>query len=265
MKRFTRRGLGLLAPLLLAGPARSQTPPITVFAGAGLRDALQAQEQTWRAAGGAPLRFVFAASSALARQLEQGAEAELFLAADEEWMAYAERNATIAPGTRRLALTNQLVLILPATTPDAIAVSLQPGSATDLAGLLDRNGRWATGDPVHVPIGRYAEAALRSLGQWDALASRLAPGATVRESLVLVERGEAAFGIVYRSDALVSRGVRVAASFPEGTHHPVRFLFALTPRGVRDPRAVALLDHLVAPASAPVWERFGFTPIGAAP
>jgi molybdate transport system substrate-binding protein len=167
-------------------------------------------------------------------------------------------------GTRRAVLTTELVLVTPAGAPAfAARVVLDPavpGGATDLAALLGPRGRWATGDPAHTPIGRYVEAALRSLGQWEALLPRLARGDTVRAALVLVERGEAGFGVVYRSDVVASRAVREETVFAPATYPPVRFVFGLTPRGAGDPRARGLLDFLASPTAAAVWRRHGFTP-----
>lgn len=266
-RRAALRATPLAAAALLPGPARAQPAPLVVFAGGTLQDALRDLEPAWRASGGPPLRFSFAASSALARQLEQGAQADLFLSADEAWMDYAERTGGVAPGTRRAVLTTDLVLVAPAAAPAfparVVLDPAAPGGATDLAALLGPRGRWATGDPAHTPIGRYVEAALRSLGQWEALLPRLARGDTVRAALVLVERGEAGFGIVYRSDVVASREVREEAVFAPATHPPVRFVFGLTPRGAGGVHARALLDFVAGPAAAPVWRRHGFTPLGA--
>lgn len=271
MARMTRRAATLAALVAPIVPqmAAAQAAPLTVFAGGTLQDALRELEPAWRDAGGPPLRFSFAASSALARQLEQGAVADLFLSADEAWMDYAERTGGVAPGTRRAVLTTELVLVAPASAPAfPTRIVLDPtasGGATDLVALLGPRGRWASGDPAHTPIGRYVEAALRSLGQWDALLPRLARGDTVRAALVLVERGEAGFGVVYRSDVVASRAVREEAVFAPATYPPVRFVFGLTQRGAGDPRARGLLDFLASPAAAPVWRRHGFTPIGPTP
>ena len=249
----------LLAP---AGAARAQdAAPLTVFAAASLQDALRAIEPAWRAAspGNPPLRLSFAASSALARQIEQGAPADLFASADEPWMDYLQQRNLIAPETRASPLANALVLVAPA---NGAARPLALGRGTDLAALLGPDGRLATGDPAHVPVGRYAQAALEWMGQWQALSPRLARADNVRSALLLVERGEAPLGIVYATDARSSRGVRVLGTFPVGSHPPVTYPFAVTRRAEADPRARTLLAFLTGPATEEVWGRFGFSRAG---
>lgn len=250
---------------LLSAPARAPSAraaaPLTVFAAASLQDALRAIEPAWRAAspGDPPLRFSFAASSALARQIEQGAPADLFASADEHWMDYLERRDLIAPGTRASPLANALALVAPADSA-ARPVALDRG--TDLLALLGPNGRLAVGDPAHVPAGRYAQAALDWIGQWPALSPRLARADNVRSALLLVERGEAPLGIVYATDARASRGVKVVGTFPVGSHPPVTYPFALTRRAEADARARALLAFLSGPATEEAWRGFGFSRAG---
>ncbi|MBL6453753.1 molybdate ABC transporter substrate-binding protein [Belnapia sp. T6] len=250
----------LLATLLaMPGLARAQgQPPLTVFAAASLQDALRALEPAWRAASaeGAPLRLSFAASSALARQIEQGAPADLFLSADEPWMDYLAERRLILPETRVSPLGNALVLVAPA---DARQGPVALGRGTDLAALLGPGGRIATGDPAHVPAGRYAQAALDWMGQWGALAPRLARADNVRSALLLVERGEAPLGIVYATDAVASRGVKLVGTFPAESHVPITYPFALTVRQPPHPQARALLAFLAGPDAAGTWQRFGFT------
>lgn len=238
----------------LSGPARAQDAP-TVFAAASLTDALRALGQDWAARGNPAPRFSFAASSALARQIEQGAPADLFMSADEEWMTYLQQSDLIVGDTRASPIGNALVLVAPADV--ARPVALERG--TDLRALLGPNGRIATGDPAHVPVGRYARAALTWMGQWDAIAPRLARADNVRAALLLVERGEAPFGIVYATDAAASRGVRVVGTFPIASHTPVTYPFALTHRAAANPQARALLAFLTGPEARPTWQRFGFS------
>lgn len=244
----------LAALLLLPGLARGQDAA-TVFAAASLTEALRALGAQWAAHGHPAPRLAFAASSALARQVEQGAPADLFLSADEPWADYLEQRGLLAPGSRRSALGNALVLVAPAGP--ALPVALARG--TDLAALLGPAGRIATGDPAHVPVGRYAQAALTWLGQWEALAPRLARADNVRAALLLVERGEAPFGIVYATDAAASAGVRVVGRFPAESHPPITYPFALTRRAAGNAEARALLGFLAGPEAAPTWLRFGFT------
>jgi molybdate transport system substrate-binding protein len=256
---------GLLAAGLLAIPrlAHAQSSPLTVFAAASLQDALRALEPAWREAakGNPPLRFSFAASSALARQIAQGAPADLFASADEPWMDWLAERGLIEPASRVSPIGNALVLIGPTDRAPPSEPTLARGG-TDLRRLLGEGGRMAVGDPAHVPAGRYARAALEWLGQWEALAPRLARADNVRAALLLVERGEAPLGIVYATDAAASRTVRVLGTFPPASHPPIAYPFALTKAAAGDARARALLAFLTGPASAATWRRFGFALAG---
>ena len=244
-----------LLPLVFGVRPAGAREPATVFAAASLTEPLRALAQDWQARGHPVPRLVFAASSALARQIEQGAPADLFLSADEPWMDYLAQRGLILDASRVSPIGNALVLITPANQPRQ--VTLAPG--TDLLALLGPRGRLATGDPAHVPVGRYAQAALGWLGQWDALSPRLARADNVRSALVLVERGEAPFGIVYATDAAASRAVAIAGTFPPGSHPPITYPFAVTRRAAGSAEAHALHAHLAGPASADAWHRFGFS------
>ena len=244
----------LLPLIALAGAARAQEA-LTVFAAASLTDALRDLGGQWAARGHAAPRFSFAASSALARQIEQGAPADLFMSADEAWANYLQERSLLANATRSSPLGNALVLIAPANA----ARSMELVRGSDLAALLGPTGRIATGDPAHVPVGRYAQAALTWMGQWAALAPRLARADNVRAALLLVERGEAPLGIVYATDAAASAGVRVIGTFPAESHEPVTYPFALTRRAEGNAQARALLAFLTGPEAAPAWQRFGFS------
>jgi molybdate transport system substrate-binding protein len=242
----------ILAPLQV----RAQTPPpstITVFAAASLTDAMKDISNLWVKAGHAAPRLSFASSSTLARQIEQGAPVNVFASADEKWMDYLVKANMIAAGTRADLLGNDLVLIVPATHP--IHVKIGPGF--DLSALLGPNGRLSVGDPAHVPAGIYAEQALRKLGLWDKIAPHLAPAADVRSALLLVERGEAPAGIVYGTDAAISKAVAVAGVFPASSHDPVTYPFALTKAGDTK-EARAFLAFLSTPAARAVWVKRGF-------
>ena len=225
-----------------------------VFAAASLQDALRGIGQDWAARGHALPRFAFAASSALARQVVQGAPADLFLSADEAWMDYLQQRDLIVPETRVSPVGNALVLIAPAQRARPVAL----GRGTDLAALLGPDGRLAAGDPAHVPAGRYAQAALEWMGQWPAIRPRLARADNVRAALLLVERGEAPLGIVYATDPAARRGARVIGTFPPESHPPITYPFALTRRAAGDAQARALLAFLAGPDAAPGWRRFGF-------
>lgn len=249
-----RRHLLALCAALASSPARA-ADPVTVMAAASLTDALQALGSAWAARGHPAPRFVFAASSTLARQIEQGAPADLFASADEPWMDYLQQRGLIVPDSRTSPLGNRLVLVAPSNQPGDVA--LAPG--VDLLARLGAQGRLATGDPASVPVGKYAQAALTKLGAWDAVMPRLARAASVRAALLLVERGEAPLGIVYATDAAASKGVRVVGTFPEDTHPPVSYPFALTRRGGDQTEAQALLAFLTGPDAAPVYRSLGFS------
>jgi molybdate transport system substrate-binding protein len=195
----------------------------------------------------------FASSSTLARQIEQGAPANLFASADERWMDYLAGKQLIVPETRKDLLGNELVLVVPADKPQHVTI----GPNFDLVGMLGSNGRVATGDPAHVPVGIYAEQALKKLGIWDAVTPRLARADDVRSALLLVERGEAPAGIVYATDAAVSKAVMVAGVFPADSHDPISYPFAVTKAG-DTPEARALMSFLAGQQARAIFVKRGF-------
>lgn len=226
LRRTALLMLLLAAPAI--APAIAQTkPPVVVFAAASLTDVLRDLDAPWQAAGHAPMKLTFASSSTLARQIEQGAPANLFASADEQWADYLDTRNLLAPGTRRTLLTNDLVLVVPKDRARTVAI----GPGLDLTALLGPDGRIATGDPAHVPVGIYAQQALTKLGLWDQAAPRLARAPDVRSALLLVERGEAPAGIVYSTDAAASSGVALAGTFPADTHDPITYPFAVVRAG----------------------------------
>jgi molybdate transport system substrate-binding protein len=243
----------LLFLLLLLAPLRAQAQTLTVFAAASLTNAMQDISALWVKAGHAAPVMSFDSSSTLARQIEQGAPANVFASADEKWMDYLAKANLIAPGTRHDLLGNDLVLIVPANHP--VHVDIGPGF--DLLALLGPDGRLSTGDPAHVPAGIYAEQALRKLGLWDKVSAHIAAAPDVRSALLLVERGEAPAGIVYSTDAAVSKAVMIAGVFPESSHDPVTYPFAVTKAG-DDAEAKAFLAFLSTPAAREVWVKRGF-------
>jgi len=259
MQRRTLLATLLSAPVAapaLPRPARAQAP-LTIFAAASLQDAMRAQAEAWQGAGHPAPRMSFASSSTLARQIEQGAPADLFASADEQWMDYLAQRNLIRPETRRATLGNSLVLVAP---PDqAKPVELSKG--TDLLARLGPDGRLAVGDPAHVPAGLYARQALTSLGLWQSVESRLARADNVRAALLLVERGETPLGIVYGTDARVAK-VAVVGTFPADSHPTITYPLALTRLAKGKPEADALLDFLTGPEAAPRWRKFGFTLAG---
>jgi molybdate transport system substrate-binding protein len=245
------RFLLFLCVLLVPLAARSQE--LTVFAAASLTDVMKEVSTQWAQAGHSPLRMSFGASSTLARQIDQGAPVNLFASADEKWMDYLADKNLIAAGTRKDLLGNDLVLVVPADKPRHVTIDQD----FDLSGLLGPNGRLATGDPGHVPVGIYAEQALKKLGMWDSVNPRLARTDDVRSALLLVERGEAPAGIVYTTDAMVSKGVMVAGTFPASSHDPVTYPFAITKAGdTADARA--LLAFLAGPRARAIFLQRGF-------
>jgi len=249
------RAVLILCLLLLPLAARAQTAAreVTVFAAASLTDALKDIGALWAQTGKPAPRLSFGSSSTLARQIEQGAPANLFASADLKWMDYLAEKNMIAADTRRSLLSNALVLVVPSDRPTTVALA----KGVDLTALLGPNGRLATGDPKHVPVGIYAEQALKSLGIWERIEPRLARTEDVRAALLLVERGEAPAGIVYATDAAVSKGVAVAGTFPADSHDPVVYPFAVTKSG-DTPEARALMAFVAGPEAKAVFVRRGF-------
>ncbi|HYN39161.1 MAG TPA: molybdate ABC transporter substrate-binding protein [Rhodospirillales bacterium] len=247
--------LALAAVIGPPGSARAADPDtVTVFAAASLTDALQALAADDRAAGGGEVRFSFAASSALARQIEAGAPADIFVSANPEWMDYLAGRGLIAAPTRVEPLGNALVLVAPGDSRLS-TVRIDPG--LDLAALIGPGARIATGDPAHVPVGVYAQKAFEHFGLWARVEPLLARTDSVRAALALVERGEAPLGIVYASDAKASSRVKVVGSFPPDSHPPVTYPFAIV-AGRDTPAVRRFFARITGGAAAPVYERFGF-------
>ena len=241
----------LAALLLVAVPARAEQ--LTVFAAASLTDALKDIAKLWEAAGHGAIRFNFAASSTLARQMEQGAPANIFASADLQWMDYAAGKGLIVGETRRNLLGNDLVLVMPKDRVRPIVI----GSELDVAALLGADGRLATGDPANVPAGIYAQQALTRLGLWGKIEPRLARSDSVRSALLLVERGEAPAGIVYATDAPIAPGVAIAGVFPDSSHDPIIYPFAVT-KSDDMTEARAFLLYLAGPDATSVFRARGF-------
>jgi molybdate transport system substrate-binding protein len=232
---------------------------VRVFAAASLTNALTALGQAWTSAGHPQPSLAFAASGTLAKQIEAGAPADLYASADEKWMDQLEMQGLIDRPSRRNLLKTTLVLIAPVAIPGEAGA---PGPLTvpmrrDFAIATAFQGKLCTGDPDSVPAGIYAKQALVSLGWWDSLQGRIVGTDDVRAALAFVERGECALGIVYATDALVSQKVRVVARFPEDSHDPILYPFALV-KGAR-PAARAFLDALEGPSAAALFAQYGFT------
>lgn len=245
---FFRVAVLLFATVPDLAPAK---PPV-VLAAASLQESLSEAAAAWTAQGHDRPILSFAASSALARQIEAGAPADLFISADEEWMDTLAKQRLIRAATRTTILTNRLVLIAPIASQ--LRLTIKPGFPLERA-LGD--GRLAMADPDAVPAGRYGKAALTSLGVWQGVAGKVAPSENVRAALALVERGEVPAGIVYATDAMASRKVRLIGLFPPASHPAIRYpiaLLASATSGEADPFRRFLLS---APAKA-IFRRFGF-------
>jgi molybdate transport system substrate-binding protein len=242
--------LGLGQP---AGPARAQERTITVFAAASMKNALDDINAAFLKATGTKVTTSYAASSALARQLEQGAPAEVFASADLEWMDYSAGKKTVKDDTRVNLLGNRLVLIAPRDSRIE-QVAIAPGF--DFPRLVG-DGRIATGEVNSVPVGKYAKSALEKLGLWASVQNRFAMADNVRAALALVARGEAVLGIVYETDAKVEKGVKIVGAFPPDSHQPITYPVAATANA--RPEAAAYLAFLRSGTAKAVFEQYGFT------
>lgn len=250
MKKIT-----LLASLLLGllGDAvQAAERVVTVFAAASLTEVFEEIGKAYTRQTQVPVRFSFAGSSALARQIEAGAPAEVFASADQEWMDYLARRQLLRPATRTDIASNSLVLVAPAGSK--LQLKIAPRFA--IAGALGRSGRLATGNPDTVPAGKYAKEALVQLGVWDSIAARVIPADNVRSALNFVALGEAPLGIVYATDARGNARVRVVDTFPAGSHAPITYPAAATIRGGAE--AVAFVQFLRSPAAQAIFNLFGF-------
>lgn len=227
----------LVAASLLLAPA-AVARDATVYAAASLKTALDEALNVYKTQTGANAVAAYAASSALAKQIEAGAPADIFISADQEWMDHLAKAGLIQPDSRFTFLGNQLVLVMERSQAKRLIID----GNLDLAGLLDGR-RLAVGDVNAVPAGRYAKAALTKLGLWDKVSDKLAPAENVRAALALVARGEAAAGIVYATDARVEPGVAIVGVFPADSHAPIEYPLALV-KGADAATAKPLLDFL---------------------
>jgi len=234
-------------------PAAAQDKTITVFAAASMKNALDDINAAFLKATGTKVTASYAASSALARQLEQGAPADVFASADLEWMDYSAGKKTIKDGTRVNLLGNKLVLIAP---KDSKIDNVTIAQGFDLAKLVG-DGRIATGEVNSVPVGKYAKSALEKLGLWPSVEKRFAMADNVRAALALVARGEAVLGIVYETDAKVEKNVKIVGAFPADSHPPIVYPVAATANA--KPEAAAYLAFLRSGIAKAVFEQYGFT------
>jgi molybdate transport system substrate-binding protein len=246
-----------LAFIVLCGssylPALAQDKSLTVFAAASMKNALDDIDAAFTAKTGVKVAASYAASSALAKQIEQGAPADIFVSADTDWMDYATLKTTINEPTRVNLLGNSIVLIAP---KDSKIDHLTIGQGFDLAKLAG-DSKIATGDVKAVPAGKYAKAALQKLGAWQAAEPKFAMAESVRAALTLVARGEAALGIVYATDAKVEPGVKIVGTFPADSHPPIIYPVAATTTAKAE--AADYLAFLRSSAAKTILERYGFT------
>jgi molybdate transport system substrate-binding protein len=250
---LTRRFAALVTAALLLLPAHSLAQParLTVFAAASLKNALDEVGAAFQARTGHRTDISYAASSVLARQIESGAPADLFISADSDWMDYVAKKGLIVAATRRDLLTNHLALIAPAKS----TVRLHIGKGMPLAQALG-DGRLALAGPS-VPAGKYAKASLTSLGVWDSVAGKLAPADNVRAALLFVSRGETPLGIVYDTDAKVEPSVRIVGLFPDNSHLPIVYPAAVTARS-HNPDAPEFLAFMQGPQAKAIFRKYGF-------
>jgi len=253
MRTFLAPLLAVFAILLPAGIEAAPAPKAPlVLAAASLQESMNAAADGWKAKGHPRPRISFAGSSALARQIEAGAPADVFVSADEPWMDEVQSKGLLRKGTRVSFLRNALVLI----APRASTVRLRIAPGMPLAKTLG-TGRLAIADPTGVPAGVYAKQALTRLGAWNSVQGQLAPGESVRAALAMVSRGAAPLGVVYATDARADPGVRVVGIFPEASHDPISYPVAVIASS-RNPEAEAFRRYLVSAQGKAVFRRFGF-------
>src|SRR4051812_13717407 len=258
MERHMSRFAGILTAISIASgsmltPALAQDKSLTVFAAASMKNALDEIDTAYTATTGVTITASYAASSVLAKQIEQGAPVDIFVSADTDWMDYARDKKTINVPTRVNLLGNSLVLIAPKNSKlDNVEIS----QGFDLAKLAG-DGRIATGDVKSVPVGKYAKAALEKLGSWTAAEPKFAMAESVRAALTLVSRGEAALGIVYSTDARVEPGVKIVGTFPADSHPAIIYPVAAT--ATAKPEAANYLVFLRSSTAKAIFEKCGFT------
>jgi molybdate transport system substrate-binding protein len=235
----------------LAAPIVAATD-VTVFAAASLKEALDDQAKQFESSTGNKVVVSYAASNALAKQIESGAPADVFISADLDWMDYLDQRRLLASNTRYNLLRNSIVLIAPASSSSTLKIAPNFGLAAALG-----SDKLAMANPDSVPAGRYGKSALESLGVWTSVERQVARAENVRAALALVSRGEAPFGIVYRTDAMADRGVRVVDAFPAGSHPPIVYPAAVVATS-KSAAAKDLLDFLRSPSARPTWDKYGF-------
>ena len=233
-------------------PAHAQFRDVLVFAAASVKNALDEANGLFLFENGSGVKISYGASSALAKQIENGAPADVFISADNDWMDYLAERKLIMPDTRTKFLGNKLVLIAGANSNLPLTI----GQNFPLAQALG-NGRLAMADPAAVPAGKYAKAALEKLGVWASVSNKIAPAQDVRAALVLVSRGEVPLGIVYQTDAAADKNVKIIATFPQSTHPPIIYPIAIL-AGSTNGVAPVYVQYLLSPKAEPFFEKQGF-------
>jgi molybdate transport system substrate-binding protein len=249
-----RLAIGAIAAAVLVTmvPAHAQTQDILVFGAASLKNALDDANARYQRKTGGKIVVSYGASSTLAKQLENGAPADIFISADLDWMDYVAQRKLIKPETRSNFLGNKLVLIAPADGK----VTLTIGPNFPLAQALG-SGRLAMADPASVPAGKYGKASLEALGVWTSVSDKIAPAQDVRTALTYVSRGEAPLGIVYQTDAVADKGVRIVSAFPESTHPRIIYPMAVTAAS-NHPGVGAYTSFLKSSEATSAFENQGF-------
>lgn len=225
---------------------------VLVFGAASLKEALDDQAKQFEGATGNKVVVSYGASNALAKQIESGAPADLFISADLDWMEYVAQRNLVMAGTRANLLRNTLVLVAPANSKSALKIGPNFGLAAAL-GLE----KLAMANPDSVPAGKYGKSALDQLGVWSSVEKQVARADNVRAALALVSRGEAPFGIVYATDAYADKGVRIVDTFPEASYPPIVYPIAIL-SGSKSTAAKPLLDYLRSAPARAIWEKYGF-------
>jgi len=250
--------LGVAALLVASGggaqQASAQGKDVVILAAASLKNALDEASADWARKTGKTVKISYAASSALAKQIEGGIPADIFISADVPWMDYVAERKLIKPASRSDYLGNQIVLIAGKNSK----IDLRIDKGFNLRGALGNDGRLAMGSVEAVPAGKYGKAALEYLGVWPSVADRVAQAENVRMALTLVSRGEAPLGIVYKTDAASDPAVRIVGAFPPDSHPAVIYPMALLSTST-NPDAQAFVDYLRTPAARPFFEKQGFT------
>jgi molybdate transport system substrate-binding protein len=256
MPALRRSGLQAAVVTLLvatAMPVQAQFRDVLVFAAASLKDALDEANSLFLFENGSGVRVSYGASSALAKQIENGAPADVFISADLDWMDYVAERKLIQPETRAKFLGNRLVLVASANSK----LSLTIAPSFPLAQALG-DSRLAMADPASVPAGKYGKAALEKLGVWGSVSGRIAPAQDVRAALLLVSRGEAPLGIVYQTDAAADKNVKIIGTFPESAHPPIVYPMAIL-AGSTNGVAPVYVQYLLSPKAESFFEKRGFT------